>query len=99
MSPEEFDKKFASELHILFSLDHPNIVRYKGVCYLPGSKMPALLMEQLHNSLHAYLLDPSYANLPLNVKVSLLYDTAKGLAYLHNHKPAVIHRDLTARHF
>ena len=97
MSPEEFDEKFSSELRILFSLDHPNIVRYKGVCYLPDSKMPALVMEQLHINLHAYLLDSSYANLPLNAKVSILNDTAKGLAYLHNHKPTVIHRDLTAR--
>ena len=97
MNPDEFYKKFSSELHILFSLNHPNIVQYKAVCFLPDSNLPVLVMEQLQISLHAYLLDPSYANLPLDAKVSILCDTAKGLSYLHNHQPAVIHRDLTAR--
>ena len=35
--------------------------------------------------------------LPLSLKVSILSDTAKGLGYLHNHKPQIVHRDLTSR--
>ena len=97
MNPDEFTKKFATELHILLRLNHPNIVQYKAICFLTGSNLPALVMEQLQVNLHAYLLNASYANLPLNAKISILCDTAKGLAYLHNHKPAVIHRDLTAK--
>ena len=54
-------------------------------------------MEQLQTNLHGYLLTPSYANLPLNAKVSILHDIAKGLAYLHNHKLLVIHHDLTPK--
>ena len=54
-------------------------------------------MEQLQTNLHGYLLTPSYANLPLNAKVSILHDIAKGLGYLYNHKPLVIHCDLTAK--
>ena len=97
MSPDEFHKKFASEFCVLFSLNHHNIVQHHGVCCLPDSKLPVLLMEQLQTSLHAYLLSPSHTNLSLNAKVSILHDIAKGLAYLHNHKPAVIHCDLTAK--
>ena len=97
MNPDKFHKKFLSEFRVLFSLNHHNIVQYQGVCCLPDSKFPALLMEQLQTSLHAYLLNPSCANLSLNAKVSILHDIAKGLTYLHNHKPAVIHRDLTAK--
>ena len=96
-SPNKSHKKFFAELHILCSIHHPNIVQYHCVCYLPNSKSPALVMEQLQTNLHDYLLNPSYANLPLNAKFSILRDIARGLAYLHNHKPAVIHRDLTAR--
>ena len=96
-SPSESHEKFFAELRILCSIRHPNIVQYHCVCYLPNSKSPALVMEQLQTNLHDYLLNPSYANLPLNAKVSILQDIARGLAYLHNHKPAVIHRDLTAR--
>ena len=97
MNQNEFYRKFFSEFRILSSLCHPNIVQYQCVCPLPKSESPALVMEQLKTNLHDYLLNPSYANLPLNAKVSILHDIAKGLAYLHNHKPAVIHRDLTAR--
>ena len=96
-SPNESHEKFFAELRILCSIHHPNIVQYHCVCYLPNSKSPALVMEQLQTNLHDYLLNPSYANLPMNAKVSILQDIARGLAYLHNHKPAVIHRDLTAR--
>ena len=97
MNPDEFYKKFLAEFRILLSLCHPNIVQYHCVCLLPDYKSPALVMEQLQTNLHDYLLNPSYANLSLNAKVSILYDIARGLAYLHNHKPVVIHRDLTAR--
>ena len=89
-------EEFFAELNILCSICHPN-VQYHCVCYLPNSKSPALVMEQLQTNLRDYLLNPSYANLPLNAKVSILHDIARGLTYLHNHKPAVIHRNLTAR--
>ena len=97
MNPNEFYKKFFSEFRILSCLCHPNIVQYQCVCPLPNSESPVLVMEQLQTNLHDYLLNPSYANLPMNAKVSILQGIATGLAYLHNHKPAVIHRDLTAR--
>ena len=97
MNPNEFYKKLFSEFRILSSLCHPNIVQYQCVCPLPNSKSPALVMEQLQTNLHDYLLNPSYANLSLDAKASILHDIAKGLAYLHNHRPAVIHRDLSAK--
>ena len=53
-------------------------------------------MEQMQTSLHQYLLN-SQANISLITKVSIVLDVAKGLAYLHNRKPVVIHRDLTAK--
>ena len=96
-SPDESHEKFFAELNILCSMCHPNIVQYHCVCYLPNSKSSALVMEQLQTNLHDYLLSPSYANFSLSAKVSILHDIARGLAYLHSNKPAVIHRDLTAR--
>ena len=92
--------KFFAELRILCNIRHPNIVQYHCVCYLPNSKSPqALVMEQLQTNFHDYLLNPSYiyVHLSLNAKFSILHDIANVLAYLHNHKPAVIHHDLTAR--
>ena len=86
------------EMMTMVQLQHPNIVEYMGVCYLPEqSPLPVLLMEKLMTSLHAYLLDPANCNLGVIRKLSFLLDTARGLEYLHSRTPAIIHRDLTAR--
>ena len=36
-------------------------------------------------------------NLPLRQKIRILHDISKGLNYLHNLEPAIVHRDLNAR--
>ena len=51
-------------------------------------------MEYMTTNLESFL-EVSHS-IPVSVKISILYDVAQGLAYLHNHNPPVIHRDLTA---
>ena len=87
--------KFASECMIMSTLRHPNIIKFLGVCYLPGARLPSLIMERLDTDLHELL--ENTPNLPLGVKSSVLLDTAQGLLYLHSQSPPIIHRDLTAR--
>ena len=88
------------------TLRHPNIVQFLGVAFLPGSRLPALVMERLLTSLHDLLAPdppPSVdAPKPLSffsmaLKCSVLHNVACGLAYLHERSPPVIHRDLSAR--
>ena len=76
-------------------LRHPHIVQFLGVCYLPGSPIPVLLMEKLLTSLDN-LLETS-PNIPLDIKVYLLTGIGRGVVYLHSHTPPIAHRDLTAR--
>ena len=95
---KEYDKqKLKTEIHIMVELNHNNIVACRGVCFLPSTMLPVLVMEQMMTSLHAYLLRPDNSGLPVERKVSFLLDTASGLEYLHSHTPAIIHRDLTAK--
>ena len=77
-------------------LRHPHVVQFLGVCYLPGSPIPVLLMEKLQTILDK-LLETS-PNIPLDIKVHLLMGTSQGLVYLHGHTPPIIHQNLTARH-
>ena len=76
-------------------LRHPHIVQFLGVCYLPESPIPVLLMEKLQTSLDNLL--ETNPNIPLEVKVHLLAGTSQGVVYLHSHTPPIAHRDLTAR--
>jgi len=89
---ENIMKTFIKECQLLGDLRHPHIVQFLGICFLPGSQLPVLVMEYLTTSLD-HLLQKSVS---LSIRTSILYDVARGLAYLHCHSPPVIHRDLTA---
>ena len=96
-------QKFVSECELLNELRHPNIVQFLGLCFLsnPRSRVhseimqqPVMVMECIDDNLY-HLLD-SQANIHLSTKVSILFDVSKGLVYLHNHNPSVVHGDLTS---
>ena len=101
--------QFAEELQLMSTLHHPNVVQFLGVCFFPGSPLPALVMERLLTSLHD-LLDPQTGNarqqqteprllsfFKIGLKCSVLHNMASGLAYLHERSPPIIHRDLSAQ--
>ena len=98
--------QFVRECQLMSTLRHPNIVQFLGVCFLSGSRLPALVMERLLTSLHDLLdpetdppppLDAPKPFFPLSLKWSILHDVASGLTYLHERSPPIIHRDLSAR--
>ena len=98
---EKAANEFVRECQLMSTLRHPHIVQFLGVCFLPGSRMPALVMEKLATSLHD-ILDPEPEPptgpfIPVSLKRSVLHDVARGLLFLHNHSPPIIHRDLSAR--
>ena len=98
--------QFVRECQLMSTLNHPNIVKFIGVAFFHGSRLPALVMERLLTSLHD-LLDPETDPplppkvpkpfFPLSLKCSILLNVACGLAYLHEQSPPIIHRDLSAR--
>ena len=92
-----FYKHLCSEICIISSLDHPNIVAYCGVCVVASIPLPILLMERLENNLHDFVLASPKADIELTTKQSILRDVSCGLKYLHNHEAVVIHRDLTTK--
>ena len=98
---ERASREFVRECQLMSTLRHPHIVQFLGVCFLPGSRMPALVMEKLLTSLHE-ILDPeppppTKAYIPVSLKRSVLHNVASGLSFLHSHSPPIIHRDLSAR--
>ena len=88
-------QKYLRECQLMSELRHPNITQFLGICFLPGNRLPLLVMERLETSLDD--VTENMPNLPLCLKCSFLEDITCGLLYLHGRQPPVIHRDLTAR--
>lgn len=86
--------KFEKECHLLSNLRHPYIVQFLGVYIEKASGTPVIVMEYLPSSLSN--LVKSKPMIPRYLQISILYNVALGLAFLHGHTPPIIHRDLTA---
>ncbi|KAM5555306.1 serine/threonine-protein kinase VIK-like [Rosa sericea] len=86
---------FLKELALWQQLRHPNIVQFLGVMKHPDRLI--FLTEFLCNgSLHDIL--KRKGRLDLKTVVGYALDIARGMNYLHQHKPCpIIHRDLTPR--
>lgn len=86
---------FLRECHIWSTLRHPNIVQFLGVFYPTSDKsgLPNMVIERM--KLNLTLLVKKYTKIPILVNLSLLHDVSLGLRYLHAHKPAIVHRDLS----
>ena len=91
----EMIQKYQQECQLMSSLRHPNVTQFLGLCFLPGTQLPLLVMERLETSLDDLL--EHMPNIPLSLKCSVLENVASGLLYLHERNPPVIHRDLTSR--
>ncbi|XP_038625505.1 tyrosine-protein kinase JAK2 isoform X2 [Tachyglossus aculeatus] len=94
-STEEHLRDFEREIEILKSLQHDNIVKYKGVCYSAGRRNLRLIMEYLpYGSLRDYLQKHKER---LDHKKLLQYTSqiCKGMEYLGTKR--YIHRDLATR--
>lgn len=86
---------FMKELALWQRLRHPNIAQFLGV--LNNSDRLIFLTEYFRNgSLYDILKKKGRLDTPTAVSYAL--DIARGMNYLHQHKPhAIIHRDLTPR--
>lgn len=92
-------ERFVSECDLMSTIRHPHIVQFIGLCEFEDSNYPMLIMEQLPMCLEDLITKANNNKqvLPLSLKTSILTDTSKGLVYLHDHDPSIIHRDLTSR--
>ncbi|KAM4807565.1 LIM domain kinase 2 isoform 2-T2 [Rhinophrynus dorsalis] len=87
---EQTQKTFLTEVKVMRSLDHPNVLRFIGVLY--KDRRLNLLTEYIEcGTLKDFLRgDPC----PWEQKVSFSKDIACGMAYLHS--MSIIHRDLNS---
>ncbi|TNN65069.1 Tyrosine-protein kinase JAK2 [Liparis tanakae] len=94
-STAEHLRDFEREIEILKSLQHENIVKYKGVCYSAGRRNLRLVMEYLpFGSLRDYLIKHK-DRFDFNKLLHYASQICKGMDYLATKR--YIHRDLATR--
>ena len=84
------------ELGLLRDLRHENIVKLTGVvAYDETSDIPCSLVTELCMNGDLFDFIRSDAPVPsLDKVLKIAVDVAKGLDYLHNRTPKIIHRDM-----
>ncbi|KAL3628365.1 copper transport protein ctr1 [Castilleja foliolosa] len=87
-------KEFLQEVAIMKRLRHPNIVLFMGAVTEPPNL--SIVTEYLsRGSLYRLLHKPGAKEaLDERRRLSMAYDVAKGMNYLHKRKPPIVHRDL-----
>ena len=87
---------FIRECLCCSSIRHQNIVQFIGVYYHSDlSNLPMMVMELMDTSLRNFV-ENNMSQIAIQTKMSILYDVSKGLEYLHDHKPQILHRDLSS---
>lgn len=82
--------EFLSELEVLKSIRHPNIVLFMGACMSP----PLIVTEYISQGSLSHLLHETLDHLSMPQLIGMAVDIARGLLFLHTSKPPIVHRDL-----
>lgn len=82
---------------LIFSkLRHPNLTLFIGICTSPTT--PAMVTEYMRGGSLWDLIHPrnpaQVVSLSWSIRLKIMKDVAKGVAFLHGCSPPIIHRDL-----
>ncbi|KAM8742760.1 LIM domain kinase 1-like [Acanthopagrus schlegelii] len=89
---EETQKTFLKEVKVMRCLDHPNVLKFKGLFY--KDKRINFVSEYIQGGSLRETITKMEKDFPWSVRVGYAKDIAAGMAYLHSMN--VIHRDLNS---
>ncbi|KAL8138296.1 hypothetical protein V2J09_004297 [Rumex salicifolius] len=88
------NKQFVTEIGLLSSLYHPNLVRLYGCC-VEGSELLLVYEYMVNNNLAQALFEDAPLGLDWPTRLKICVGIAKGLAFLHEESTLkIIHRDI-----
>ena len=95
---DEIRNRFVKEISLMYGIHYEHIVGLIGACLEPNYY--ALILEYMPlGSLHNVLVGTQKLSLPWSDRWSLALQATKGINYLHQLRPAVIHRDIKSMNF
>eukprot|EP01130_Rhizamoeba_saxonica_P010207 TRINITY_DN4180_c0_g1_i1.p1 TRINITY_DN4180_c0_g1~~TRINITY_DN4180_c0_g1_i1.p1 ORF type:complete len:556 (+),score=63.13 TRINITY_DN4180_c0_g1_i1:22-1689(+) len=83
---------FLKEVTIMSKLSHPNIVLFMGACIAPNGLY--IITEYIHRGSLYSILHEKKEEIDFSQKIDMLIDSSRGMLYLHQFDPAIIHRDI-----
>eukprot|EP00727_Mastigamoeba_balamuthi_P005748 m51a1_g1793 putative serine threonine protein (2661) ;mRNA; f:394684-406126 len=91
VTAEEIEQ-FEKEVDVMRALRHPNILLF--MCHAKSADSFIIVTEYMPTGSLMELLANEGAAVPLRLKLSIMSDIARGMAYLHQNDPPILHRDL-----
>lgn len=82
-----------NEILLLQKLRHPNIIMLLGVA-IDNEKNLYIITELYPKYSLQDFIQKNKGKMPLKLKIEILFDIARGLNYLHQLDPPILHRDL-----
>jgi len=89
---ESLEKEFEREVTAMLILRHPNLVLFMGACIEPQMIIVSEFCSG--GSLFSLLHEQKNVMLGWKQKLKMLKDIARGMNYLHDANPPILHRDL-----
>eukprot|EP01123_Difflugia_compressa_P012167 TRINITY_DN510_c1_g1_i1.p1 TRINITY_DN510_c1_g1~~TRINITY_DN510_c1_g1_i1.p1 ORF type:complete len:538 (+),score=64.49 TRINITY_DN510_c1_g1_i1:207-1616(+) len=86
--------EFLAEVNILQRLNHPNIITFLGVCIEGGNVNEWYIVLEWADKASLQKVLQTEKNLSIEQKFQFAIDIARGMAWLHQRKPPIIHFDL-----
>ncbi|KAJ4950393.1 hypothetical protein NE237_027225 [Protea cynaroides] len=83
---------YKKEIGIMQRLRHPNVLLFMGAVYLP--EQLAIVTEFLPRGSLFKTLHRNNFSLNMRRRLRMALDVARGMNYLHNRNPPIVHRDL-----
>ncbi|PRP80357.1 hypothetical protein PROFUN_11926 [Planoprotostelium fungivorum] len=87
-----FREEYYNEIRLMSAMDHPNILRFLGASI--SSNGDVMLLSEFMDFGSIRDLMQKEEKISFNLKCRLASDAARGVSYLHNCKPPILHRDL-----
>lgn len=91
-SPEDLEKLY-SEVHLLRSLKHENILKFYN-SWVDDKKKTINMITELFTSGNLRQYRKKHKNVDMKAIKNWARQILQGLVYLHGHNPPIIHRDL-----